>query len=71
MTRKYKITKYVGRPNKFSKQDFKDIIRKKFSDVEFAVKYNVTTGTIQAIRHNQSLRLKIPIKNKFKSYRKK
>ncbi len=67
MSRQYTVTESVGRPSKYSEQDFKDIINKTQSDVDFAEKFNVSVGTIAGIRTNQSKKLNIPTKDKHKN----
>ena len=66
MTRKYNVTDKVGRPKKYDKNDFDNIIYKKISDKTLADIFSVSVGTIQAIRHNLSKKLKIKIKDKWK-----
>ena len=67
MTREYLVTESVGRPSKYSEQDFRDIINKTISDVDFAKKFDVSVGTIAGIRANQSKKLDMPTKDKHKN----
>lgn len=67
MARDYSITEIVGRPKKYTHQDFLDIIDKTMSDEEFAKKFNVSVGTISGIRSNQSKKLNISTKDKYKN----
>ncbi len=67
MARGYLVTENVGRPSKYSEQDFRDIINKTIPDGEFAKKFNVSRGTIAGIRTNQSKKLNIPTKDKHRN----
>lgn len=67
MKRKYTTSTNVGRPIKYTTFDLKSIINKTKTDTIFAKMFNVSRGTICAIRSNQSKLLEIPIKDKWKN----
>ena len=67
MSRNYTVTENVGRPSKYSEQDFIDIINKKELDTYFAKKFHVSQKTIQGIRSNAAKRLKINPSSKWKN----
>ena len=67
MPRDYTVTDIVGRPSKYSEQDFRNIINKTIPDVDFAEKFDVSVGTIAGIRTNQSKKLNIEIKDRHKN----
>lgn len=71
--RKYKVTEKVGRPKIYDDDDLKSIVNKEYPDEVFADAFEVTVGTIQAIRSAAAKKFKIKIKNKWKnqSYGKK
>lgn len=66
MTRKYIVSKYVGRPLKYSTRDLKEMINKVHSDKYFSEKFNITESLIHCMRSCASKRFKIPIKYKYR-----